>query len=88
MNDSTTRKTLSLKKKAAATPARTGPDEEPRKRSGARARQAALREHARQTRPEAEAGAEPEVRRPDRPEGPRKPRADGDARRIAASSSP
>lgn len=77
MNDSTTRKTLSLKKKAAATPARTGPDEEPRKRSGARARQAALREHARQTRPEAEAGAEPEVRRPDRPEGPRKPRADG-----------
>ena len=52
MNDSTTRKTLSLKKKAA--PVRTGTDEEPRKRSGARARQAALREHARQTRPETE----------------------------------
>ncbi len=64
MNDSTTRKTLSLKKKAA--PARTGPDEEPRKRSGARARQAALREHARQTRPEADAGTETqaEARRP------------------------
>jgi putative N6-adenine-specific DNA methylase len=68
MNDSTTRKTLSLKKKAA--PARPGPDEEPRKRSGARARQAALREHARQTRPETETGTET------RAETPRPARAD------------
>lgn len=86
MNDSTTRKTLSLKKKAA--PVRTGTDEEPRKRSGARARQAALREHARQTRPETETGTEtraetPRPARADRPgatralpDGPRKPRPD------------
>src|SRR5690606_23176893 len=50
MNDSTTRKTLSLKKKAPA--ARTDTGAEPRKRSGARARQAALQELARQPRDE------------------------------------
>ncbi|MHA3903313.1 THUMP domain-containing class I SAM-dependent RNA methyltransferase [Castellaniella sp. WN] len=64
MNDSTTRKTLSLKKKAPAARART--DEEPRKRSGARARQAALREHTQQARPEADpgTGTRAEARRP------------------------
>ncbi|CAM5188719.1 Putative N6-adenine-specific DNA methylase OS=Castellaniella defragrans OX=75697 GN=HNR28_003093 PE=4 SV=1 [Castellaniella denitrificans] len=73
MNDSTTRKTLGLKKKAA--PAGGGTGEEPRKRSGARARQAALREHARQIRPP-EGGAETEppkktgTRRPARPDQP------------------
>ncbi|WP_276808155.1 THUMP domain-containing protein [Castellaniella defragrans] len=77
MNDSTTRKTLSLKKKAPGAPtARAGADEEPRKRSGARARQAALREHAQQARPqaEAEAGAEAQAlagtTRPTRTEAP------------------
>ncbi|MDY0310114.1 MAG: THUMP domain-containing protein [Castellaniella sp.] len=50
MNDSTTRKTLSLKHKASST--RSGTDTAPRKRSGARARQAALQEHARQARAE------------------------------------
>ncbi|GAA0775517.1 THUMP domain-containing protein [Castellaniella ginsengisoli] len=72
MNDSTTRKTLSLKKKAGASPA--GPDEKPRKRSGARARQAALQEHARPARAQAEAGAETDTatRRTPRPETPKR----------------
>ena len=71
MNDSTTRKTLSLKKKAPAPRTETG--EEPRKRSGARARQAALQEHARQTRPGAAPDERPQTDRP-RATGPRKPR--------------
>ncbi len=72
MNDSTKRKTLSLKK----VPARTLPDpgEKPRKRSGARARQAALQDYARQTRPDDApetdtSGARPHGNRPgDRPD--------------------
>ncbi len=92
MNDSTTRKTLSLKQKATTT--RTGPDEEPRKRSGARARQATLQENARQARPQAETEAESESGRParanaphaaathrNRTDGPRKPRTDDTADR-------
>ncbi|WP_323016268.1 THUMP domain-containing protein [Castellaniella sp.] len=94
MNDSTSRKTLSLKPKAGA--AKSAPaDEEPRKRSGARARQAAIQERAQQARGEAPAPAQetPAVRRPRRDEyrpgadteRPRRPRPAGDR---AASDRP
>jgi len=61
MNDSTSRKTLSLKPRTAAKPSE---GDEPRKRSGARARQATLQERAQHAR-----GEEPAT--PARPARPR-----------------
>ena len=83
MNDSTSRKTLSLKPKAGAASPETA-DGERRKRSGARARQAAMQERAQHARGEAPAPEAPEARsserRPARPaardERPGAPRAE------------
>ncbi|WP_323000164.1 THUMP domain-containing class I SAM-dependent RNA methyltransferase [Castellaniella sp.] len=84
MNDSTSRKTLSLKPKTgAARSTDTGPDGERRKRSGARARQAAIQERAQQVRDDAPAPDAPAARATSRAPGDR--RATRDERNGAAA---
>lgn len=86
MSDSTTRKPLGLKKKAAGTHPESG--DKPRQRSGARARQAALQALARQPRADEprQPHAEAESQRPGARTG--KPRPDDDAGRPRTRTAP
>jgi putative N6-adenine-specific DNA methylase len=73
MTDTPSRKTLSLKKRAPET--RPDPAPEDRQRAGGRARQAALRDHARQARPTPAPQAKPQTKPQPKPQATPKPRA-------------
>lgn len=86
MTDSPSRKTLSLKKQAAT--ARPQEDDQPRKRSGARARQAALRERAQQSRTEDPAHPPARTEKPARPGRPPVRRGSADPKPAASRRPP
>ncbi|CAM5788560.1 THUMP domain-containing protein [Castellaniella caeni] len=77
MTDTPARKTLSLKKKTASAAPAAAREGEPRKRSGARARAAALNERAQVARgEETETAPKPRTARPEHPGGARFERAE------------